>query len=105
MNHPFIMGLAEKYGVSAAQICLRYLLQKDIIPLPKSSSMERMKQNQEIFGFEIETEDMYILDTMPQTTWLGEHPDFCIPKKTASKTKGQTLCLMADDFCFKSVRK
>ena len=83
MNHPFIMGLAEKYGVSAAQICLRYLLQKDIIPLPKSSSMERMKQNQEIFGFEIETEDMYILDTMPQTTWLGEHPDFSIPKKSS----------------------
>lgn len=70
-----ILSLAEKYGVSTAQICLRYAVQKQVIPLPKSSSMERMKQNQDIFHFEISQEDMYRLDTMPQTGWSGEHPD------------------------------
>ncbi|MDD2978913.1 MAG: aldo/keto reductase [Hespellia sp.] len=83
LTHPFIKGLAEKYQVSPAQICLRYIVQKEIIPLPKSSSMERMKQNQEIFDFEITQEDMYMLDTMPPTAWLGEHPDFNIPKKSS----------------------
>lgn len=71
-----ILALAEKYGVSSAQICLRYAVQKQVIPLPKSSSLERMKQNQDIFHFEISQEDMYRLDTMPQTGWSGEHPDW-----------------------------
>lgn len=70
-----VLSLAEKYGVSAAQLCLRYALQKQVIPLPKSSSMERMKQNQDIFNFEISQEDMFRLDTMPQTGWSGQHPD------------------------------
>lgn len=67
--------LAEKYQVSVAQICLRYALQRGIIPLPKSSSAERMRQNQDIFAFELSQEDMYRIDTMPQTGWSGEHPD------------------------------
>lgn len=74
-KEPLILELAEKHGVSAAQICLRYALQRNVIPLPKSSSIERMKQNQELFGFEISGEDMYRLETMPQTGWSGEHPD------------------------------
>lgn len=74
-NDPLLLELAQKYQVSVAQICLRYELQKQIIPLPKSSSLERMKQNQDIFSFAISQEDMYRLDTMPQTGWSGEHPD------------------------------
>lgn len=70
-----MVELAEKYQVSVAQICLRYALQRGIIPLPKSSSAERMRQNQDIFSFDISREDMYRIDTMPQTGWSGEHPD------------------------------
>lgn len=72
---PLMLSLSEKYQVSIAQLCLRYILQKDIIPLPKSSSYERMKQNQDIFHFTISAEDMYCIDTMPPTGWSGEHPD------------------------------
>ena len=50
------------------------------IPLVKASGMERMKENLNIFDFEINREDMSILECMPQNAWLGEHPDFCIPK-------------------------
>lgn len=70
-----IQKLAEKYKVSIAQICLRFALQKGIVPLPKSSVTERMIQNQDIFSFEISKEDMYRLETLPQTGWSGEHPD------------------------------
>ena len=66
---------AGKYQVSPAQLCLRFLLQNDIIPLPKSSSMERMKQNMDLFHFEISEEDVSRLATMPQAGWSGEHPD------------------------------
>lgn len=67
--------MAGRYGVTAAQICLRYALQRGIVPLPKSSSMHRMKQNQDIFGFALSEEDMHILGTMPQTGWSGQHPE------------------------------
>lgn len=74
-EEPLILELSEKYHVSPAQICLRFALQNGVIPIPKSSSMERMKENQDIFSFEISTEDMYCLETMPQIGWSGEHPD------------------------------
>lgn len=75
LKEELVVELAEKYHVSPAQICLRYSVQRGIIPLPKSSSMERMIQNQDLFSFEIEKEDMYRLETMPQAGWSGEHPD------------------------------
>lgn len=75
LKDELVVRLAEKYGVSPARLCLRYELQKGIIPIPKSSTMERMKENQDIFSFAIDMEDVYRLDTMPQTGWSGEHPD------------------------------
>lgn len=75
LKDSLILELSKKYQVSPAQICLKFALQKDIIPIPKSSSMARMKENQDLFSFEISKEDMYRLDTMPQIGWSGEHPD------------------------------
>lgn len=72
---PLILEIAMKYNVTPAQVCLKYALQRNVIPLPKSSSMERMKENQSLFGFKISDEDMYRLREMPQTGWSGEHPD------------------------------
>jgi diketogulonate reductase-like aldo/keto reductase len=84
LDNPVVKIFAEKYGKSVAQICLRFLVQKGIIPLVKASTMERMKENQNIFDFEISQEDMHVLNNMPQNTWLGEHPDFAIPKKRSN---------------------
>ncbi|MBC5688273.1 aldo/keto reductase [Mediterraneibacter sp. NSJ-55] len=75
LEAPLIQELAGKYQKSAAQICLRYAVQRGVVPLPKTSSLERMKQNQDVFSFELSTEDMYRLETMPQCGWSGEHPD------------------------------
>lgn len=74
-EEPLILELAEKYQVSASQICLRYAIEREVIPLPKSSSPERMRQNQDLFNFKISKEDMYRLETLPQIGWSGEHPD------------------------------
>lgn len=75
LQEPVLLSMAEKYGKSTAQICLRFLLQKEIIPLVKASSMERMKQNMDIFDFEIEKEDMQRINCLPQIGWSGEFPD------------------------------
>lgn len=80
LKHPVLLEMAEKYEKSVAQLCLRFLVQKNIIPLVKTSTEARMKENMDIFDFEITWEDMSILECMPQDAWLGEHPDFSIPK-------------------------
>lgn len=66
--------LAEKYGKSVAQICLAFSLQMDVVPLPKSSSIERMKQNMDI-DFELEKEDFEKILNMEETGWSGLDPD------------------------------
>lgn len=71
-----ITELAAKYKASPARICLRYELQKGINPIPKASVMEHMKDNMDVFDFEISIEDMHRLNTLPQIGWSGSHPDY-----------------------------
>ena len=68
-------GIAEKYQVSVAKICLQYLKQREILIIPKASSLERMKDNLLPFGFELEREEMQKITSMPQCGWGGGHPD------------------------------
>lgn len=63
LSNEDIKKVAEKYEVSSAQICLRYLLQKGVAPLPKSVHENRIIQNTEL-DFEIAQEDMDFLDTI-----------------------------------------
>ena len=78
-EHPLLLELAEQYGVSLAQICLRFALQCGILPLPRSSNPERMRQNLQL-DFSLSQADMDRILTMPQTGWSGLHPDKNVPK-------------------------
>ncbi|RGD75290.1 aldo/keto reductase [Anaerofustis stercorihominis] len=70
-----LMELSKKYNKSVAQICIRFILQLGVQPLPKSSSVERMQENMDVFDFEISIEDEFELMCLPQIGWSGEHPD------------------------------
>lgn len=72
---PVVADTAAKHGVSAAQVCLRYALQKNVMPLPKASAPARLLQNLDVFGFSLDAADMARLDAMPETGWSGIHPD------------------------------
>lgn len=74
-----IKKMAEKYGVNNQRLSLRYLLQRGIMPIAASSKRNHMESNLHLHDFEISDEDMSVLSCMPQTGWLGEHPDFCMP--------------------------
>ena len=76
LQDPLLLELAEKYSVTTAKICLRYALQRGITVLPKSSSMERMKANLDVFSFALSDEDMKRITSMPPTGWSGLHPDW-----------------------------
>ena len=84
IGNAILVRLAEKYGRSIQQINLRFLLQKGILPIPKASSKDHIKANLEVFDFELSDDEIMMLSCMPQTAWLGEHPDFFIPDRKSN---------------------
>ncbi len=57
-TNPVLEEIGKKYGKSVAQVALRWLIQRDVIIIPKSVHVERMRQNLDIFDFELSGEDM-----------------------------------------------
>lgn len=86
-ENKILQRLAENYGVSVAQLCLRFLYQKGIMPIVKASTKERMRENMHIFDYEITDEDMKLLSCMPQSLWSQEHPDFAVPKVSTKELR------------------
>lgn len=74
-DNKLLVSLAEKYQTTVAKICLQYLKQRNILIIPKASSLERMKENLTASTFEIDREDMQRITSMPQCGWGGGHPD------------------------------
>jgi organophosphate reductase len=60
-NNETLAEIGRKYGKSVAQVALRYLLQRGVALIPKSTHKERMKQNLDIFNFSLTEEDMTII--------------------------------------------
>lgn len=71
VNHPEIEEIAAGYGVTTPQLCIRYLLQKGAVALPKATSPAHIRANAEA-DFEIAAADMDLLDAMRDTE---NHPD------------------------------
>lgn len=63
-TEPILMGIAEKYGKTPAQIILRWNIQNNVIVIPKSVHRERMEENIAIWDFELDEEDMRRIATL-----------------------------------------
>lgn len=74
-DHPVIVGAAEKYGKSPAQIILRWDIQNGVSTIPKSVTPERIKENADIFDFELTDEEMKQIDTLENGERMGKNPD------------------------------
>ncbi len=70
-----IMDLAAKYGKTGAQMILRWNLQSEIVTIPKSMTPSRIRENADIFDFEISPEDMDAITALDGTRRVGPHPD------------------------------
>ncbi|RJT96937.1 aldo/keto reductase [Arthrobacter frigidicola] len=57
-THPALTPVAEAHGVSVAQIVLRWLIQRDVVVIPKSVNPDRIAQNFDVFGFTLAAEEM-----------------------------------------------
>ena len=67
LDNAQVKAIADKYGVSVAQLCIRYLLEKDVLPLPKSTTPSRIVENAAV-DFSIAPDDLTYLDALVDTT-------------------------------------
>ncbi|NLL91621.1 MAG: aldo/keto reductase [Ruminococcaceae bacterium] len=72
---PALFDIGERYGKTPAQVVLRWHIQSGRIPLPKSSSRERMTENIDVFDFELSDEEMGIIGGSETGFHFGRDPD------------------------------
>ncbi len=75
LENELLLSLAAKYGKTVSQIALRWSVQRNAVPLPKSVTPSRIAENLNIFDFEISSEDIQLIDQMPQCAWSGGNPN------------------------------
>lgn len=75
LDQPVLAKIAEKYGKSVAQIVLRWDLQNGVIVIPKSVKEHRIRENANIFDFELSAEDMAAIDELNENRRFGSNPD------------------------------
>ena len=63
-TNPVLTQIGEKYGKTAAQTALRFLLQRDVVVIPKSTHKDRMQQNFDLFDFTLTPEDMAAIEAL-----------------------------------------
>lgn len=72
MKHPTIVSLSNKYSCTPGQLLVRWSLQHGYVPLPKSVKKERIIENAEVGGFEIDDGDMDKMDQLDEYLVTGK---------------------------------
>lgn len=75
LNDDIVLALAEKYHKSPAQIVIRWHLQNQTALIPKSSHLERVQDNIDVFDFEINKADIQTLDDLNQFKRISQEPE------------------------------
>lgn len=75
LEHPLLLELAASYNKTPAQILLRWSIQHGFLPLPKTTSRQRMLENADIFDFELTDEDIEMMKALESMGRTGFHPD------------------------------
>lgn len=73
LENPVVLEVAKKYKKSPAQISLKFIIQKGIVAIPKSSTPTRIKENIELFDWELDIEDVNKLNDLD----VGESARIC----------------------------
>ncbi len=73
-----LQKIADGYGKSIAQLCIRWEIQHGVLPLPKSTHTDRIKANTEVFDFVVSEEDMKKIDELPEFGYSTYSP-FTLP--------------------------
>ncbi|ANW17347.1 aldo/keto reductase [Streptomyces clavuligerus] len=71
---PAVVAVARKHGRTPAQVVLRWHLQLGLVTIPKSANPSRIRENLEVFGFELDTEDLAAFAALDEGRRLGFDP-------------------------------
>jgi 2,5-diketo-D-gluconate reductase A len=75
-HNELLLSIAQKHGKSVAQVILRWLIERGIVVIPKSVRRERMVENFDIFGFDLDDADMKSIRTLDtETSLFFDHRD------------------------------
>jgi len=66
LNHPRVQQIARKHNKTPAQVLIRWSLQHNLVTIPKSVREERIKENSQVFDYNLTTEDIRILDSLDE---------------------------------------
>jgi len=67
LDHPVVAAAAKAHGKTPGQAVLRWEVQQDVVPIPKSANRERLEQNLAVFDFELTADEMAALDALDGT--------------------------------------
>ena len=70
-----LIKISKKYHKSVSQICLRWIIQHEVVVIPKSTNQNRMLENMEIFNFELSKSEMNQINSLPEMGFSGELPN------------------------------
>lgn len=76
LDDPVLKGLAAKYKRTVAQIVLRWSIQRNIVVIPKTSKLERLEQNFQVFDFELTKEDMDLIKSLERNYRINNPAKF-----------------------------
>ncbi|WP_179351798.1 aldo/keto reductase [Winogradskyella vidalii] len=71
-----LKAIAKAHNTTVAKVCLRWVIQHDVIVIPKSTTEERIESNIKLFDFELSDEEMKQINELPEFGFSGEHPLF-----------------------------
>jgi diketogulonate reductase-like aldo/keto reductase len=75
LENPQLKEIAGRYAVTVAQLCIRWCLQNETLPLPKSVTPRRILENADVFNFSLSDADMHTINSLPYIGGSGLHPD------------------------------
>ncbi|GAA1781671.1 aldo/keto reductase [Agromyces lapidis] len=75
LREPVVVDLAAAHGVSPAQLVLRWHVELDAVPIPKSSDPERRRENLDVFGFSLSAEEVAAISALSRGRIWGADPE------------------------------
>ncbi|KMM38365.1 aldo/keto reductase [Guptibacillus hwajinpoensis] len=75
LDNDVVKQIADQHGKSTAQVIIRWDLEHEVVTIPKSSNPERIKQNFDVFDFELTKDNIRAIDELNQNERMGPDPD------------------------------
>ncbi len=75
-NIPLLRQIGDRYGKSWAQVVIRWDLQREVVTIPKSNTPSRIKENTQVFDFELNAEDMAAINSLDENKHVADDPEY-----------------------------